>query len=62
MFDRSRNSAARELENTAEPDKHSSWSQAKIQMVREKLSELIWPVLNSGSKWRRSYRSRSGKE
>jgi hypothetical protein len=62
MFDRSRNSAARELENTAGPHKHSSWSQATIQMVREKLSGLIWPEITTGSNWHRSYQSRSGKE
>lgn len=60
MFDRSRNSAAKELENRAGPHKYSSWPQATIQMV--KLLGLIWPEITTGSNWHRSDQSRSGKE
>jgi hypothetical protein len=62
MSNRSGNSVGREPEHTAGPHKHSSWPQAKIQMVREKLLELIWPEITTGSNWRSSAQSRSGKE
>jgi hypothetical protein len=62
MFDTSDNSAARELENTTGVHKHFSWPHAQIQMLRETLLRLIWPALNTGSEWRRSYQNPSGKE
>jgi hypothetical protein len=62
MFDRNGNSVGREPEHTAGPHKHSSWPQANIQMVREKLFRVIWPEITTGSNWHRRYQSRSGKE
>jgi hypothetical protein len=62
MFNRSGNSVGREPEHTAGPHKRSSWPQANIQMVGEKLFRVICPEITTGSNWHRGYQSRSGKE